>query len=175
MKAQWRTRVNDLAKVETLSSKQEENLSQSVIASFPNQYVTVVGRQWPLIPEGIYQAGYVKHDFQPAFGVPRVFVHFKILDMGEWFETVLYRTYRLESLKNPGRKNSAFRVGRRSDFVHEMALVTNRRVDRIRPNDFEGLLLKAKVATVTEDYKQRHMPKPLQYSVIREIIGKVDL
>ena len=167
--------MTDSAKIVSFSSKQEENHGQSEVASFSNQFVTVVGREWPLVPEGIYQAGYVKHDFECAFGVPRLFVHFKILDMGEYFEKILYRAYRLRSIKSPGRKNSAFTVGRRSDLVRELALVTNRRADRLQPTDFEGMLLNVKVETVTKDYEQRIIPEPLHYSVIREIMGRKNL
>jgi len=150
-------------------------MNQSEIIPFANYHGTIIGREWPLLPEDIFQVSYLKHEFENAFGEPRLFIHFKILDMGEHFEKILYRAYRLKSLKNPGRKNSAFTVGKGSDLVRELALVTNRRPDRLLPTDFEGMILKAKVETVKKDYKQRIIPESLRYSVIREIIGKVNL
>lgn len=167
--------MKDSSKIIPLIFSSPENLKHSEDNSNRQDYIKVSGVKWPLIPEGTYQVGYVKHEFNQAFGPPRVYVHFRILDFGEQFEKILYRAYRLNSLKSPGRKNSSFTVGKGSDFVYELALVTDKRSDRLLPNDFEGLLLEAKVGTVIKDYKQRPTPKPLQYSVIREIIGKIDL
>jgi len=132
----------------------------------------VEGKEWPLVPSGIYQAIFLHHETGTAFNVPRLYLHLKIMTPGEHFGKVLYRAYRVKSTSGNQRKGAAFKVSRRSDFVREMAVLLDLdRLDRISPQILKNKILKVKVEEVTKDHKQRKIPRALRYSVVRELLS----
>lgn len=133
----------------------------------------VEGRKWPLVPDGIYAATFLHHETAIAFNSPRVFLHFKIVTPGEYFGKVLYRAFRVKSISGKPRKGGAFKVGLRSNFVFEMAalLPDLPRLDRISPQVLMNKTLMVKIEEVTNNNRQREIPRALRYSVIRELLS----
>src|SRR4051794_19801039 len=72
-------------------------------------------KDWPLIPDGAYQARYLKHEciHVAAFGKqPKVFVHFQIVEPGGHFGKVLYASYRVQKLLGAAKPGVAHVNGR---------------------------------------------------------------
>jgi hypothetical protein len=132
----------------------------------------------PLVPNGIYDVGFVSYSTAYMFNkVPKLVLNFRILDFGEHNGKVLPRYYNVKRIKGRPRKNGDFKVGRRSDFVHEYATLFGlpRRLDRVSMTPFKSVIIKAKVEVVTSDYKQRQMPEALKYSKIAELREVVEI
>lgn len=143
----------------------------------------IEGTAWPLIPNGIYLAQYVKHvciEMACFKGAPKVFVQFRIVDPGEHFGKILYRAYRVKAIRSDGRKSGSpivggrFIVGRRSELLKDycQAMETRSRPDRISLRALKHLIVKIRTRTVIRDGKQKSLPPALHYSVVDEIICK---
>lgn len=133
----------------------------------------------PLIKPGEYEMVLVEFRTQMFFGrAPKLVMLFKVVQLGEAFETVLPRYYNLQKVIGKLGKNGSFKVGKRSDFLRELCTVfpsvNVRRLDRIPMSCFDGVIIKARVDTVTHDSKQCLIPKPLQYSKVSKLVGVVN-
>lgn len=140
----------------------------------PNDFGNLYDDFWPLVPEGIYTAGYVGYDLAYAFSEPRLFLEVVLLDPGDNFGKHLFRAYRMLKIWPGRKKGPKFKYARHSDFIFEMCRIGGERIkrpDRVTPNLLRDITFKARVETVESDYKQREKPEQLQYSVIREILG----
>lgn len=134
----------------------------------------------PLVPPGVYQLAYVRHAARRMFGrSPKLIVWFRILDFGESNGAVIPRYYNLRELS--GKPNAAgnfkrFKVGQRSDLMHEFALVCvidrTMRLDQLPIARLGEFVLKGRVRTVTHNRKQKRIHDQLQYSVVETILGK---
>lgn len=137
----------------------------------------------PFVGPGNYEFMYVKHETDLYFGrAPKLVMWFKIVSMGECFETVLPRYYNVKQLIGPKGKNGKFKVGRQSDFLREFVTLfpdavdsnpRKRRLDRLPMSGFKSVILQGHVSTVNRTAKQRAIPEALQYSVISELIRVV--
>lgn len=124
------------------------------------------------VPPGIYDVMYVEHFLTRAFDGGKLGVNFKIITMGEHFEKVLTAWYRVKLTKG------GFKVGPHSKFARDWRLIFRRganRWDRVPMRALSGLVIRVKARTVTHDYEQRPLDPVNQYSVIDELIGRLDL
>lgn len=130
------------------------------------------GKAWPLVPSGTYSAAYLHYETGKAFNVPRVYLHFKIVDLGPHCGVILYRAYRAKSISGKRPKGGAFKAPRNGDYVREMAAILNLRgrVDRIPPSMLRGFVVRIEVEEVVLDYRQRQLAPALRYSVVRRLI-----
>ena len=51
----------------------------------------IAGTEWPTIPEGIYEAQCIKHEYGCSFGRKVLFLHWQIVTQGEQFGSVLFQ------------------------------------------------------------------------------------
>lgn len=127
-----------------------------------------------LIPEGQYQVTYQYHETKVVFNTPKVFVHFKITDLGPHHGIKLFRAFRVNELIGKPGRGGRFKLKKRSDlFLMLCHLYQNQNIrpDRISLRDLKGLILNVMVRTVGKDYKQKILPEILKYSVIGDIQG----
>lgn len=124
----------------------------------------------PLIPPGIYDLAFVSYETKSMFRgkANKLYLHFKVMDMGPAFEAELVAYYNLQWVN--GKK---WKVGFKSNFLRDYVRLFDEvpdRLDRIPMTRFKEHLIKAKVKTVTHGADQKPIHKLLQYSVIQELI-----
>jgi len=127
-----------------------------------------------LLPEGKYQVAYQYHETKVVFNTAKVFVHFKITDLGDYHGTKLFRAFRVSGLIGKPGRNGRFKLKKRSDlFLMLCHLYENQRIrpDRISLRDLKCLILNVMVRTVVKDYRQKTLPEILRYSVIGDVLG----
>lgn len=142
--------------------------------SVPLDEIVIDGPDWPLIPDGEYAVAYIHHETALVFNTPKIFIHFKIIDIGPYQGIRLYRAYRARELIGRPGKNGRFKLSRRSELYIALCWLyqaRKMRPDRITLRDLKQLILKVSVRTVKKDYKQRLLPDSLHYSVVSEIKG----
>lgn len=137
---------------------------------------TIKGIKPIAIPEGEYDLVFQYHVTGYLYGrSPKICCFFKIVTMGEFYEMVFPRYYNVRTLTSKPRKGGSFETGWKSDFMREYVRVHGmpQRPDRVSPNDYRNVIVRGQVGTVKTDSKQRSIPDPLRYSVIKEILRKV--
>lgn len=136
-----------------------------------------VGNAFPLLPEGEYEVCYVYHETWNYMGRnPKVAFWFRVINIGEYFGTLIPRYFNVKQLKGKPAKNGRFVPGRSSDFLLEYCNLFPRRItrlDRIPLSLLENEIIKVQVKTVTKNREQRSMPEVLQYSVIKHWLAVV--
>ncbi len=133
------------------------------------------GEELPLIPEKLYDLGYVDFYTRMMMGKsPKLVIRFKILELGEHFGVVLSKYYGVNRLIGKPKKSGKYEVGRGSNFVRDFLTLFPdqpvKRFDQIPMSRFHGVIIKGTVRTVAKGYNQRLIPKPLQYSIIGDLL-----
>lgn len=149
-----------------------ENQSTSIGCDF------IDGEKPPLVKPGIYDFAFDYYETILLFGrAPKLVLWFRIMQMGEYNGLRLPRYYNVKRIVGKPHRNGDFRVGWKADFIREYVNLFSlpQRIDRIAMAGYKKYIIRGKVKTVTNDLKQRGIPKPLQYSVIQEIRGKKEL
>ena len=133
----------------------------------------------PLVEADLYELAYVSHTTSNMFGnarAPKLTLWFRIMDYGEFNGIILPRHYNIKNHVGRKGKYGDFKVGKKSDFLHEYLNVFPTasiiRLDRIPMTPLENVIIRGRVRTVTTDYKQRKKHQQTQYSVIAELIGQ---
>ncbi len=129
----------------------------------------------PSVKPGTYDFVFV--DFKTAMmfmgKAPKLVMTFRIVTMGEFFETELNRYYNVKRIYGKPQRHGRFNPSTSGSFLREyMTLFTGRvnRVDRIPMSYFESVIIEGRVETVTRS-RGKDIPKELQYSVIKELLG----
>ena len=129
----------------------------------------------PLIPEGKYTLKFCHYETTTKFSTPRIVLHFTVADMGNYFGAPLKRYYNVASISGKPGKNGGFKPPKRGYFMVEyFNLFPNMRItrpDRLNMEQFKKVYIRAKVRTVMKQNLQRNIAKPLQYSVVGELLG----
>lgn len=126
-----------------------------------------------LIPEGEYRLNFVASRFANRFNRGALELHFRVGEMtSPHYGKPLVRYYKVEV----SPKKRSFRAAPRSDFAREFALLFGIHPDfRQAPIEhFRLTQIVGRVATVTEDYRQRRLPTSLRYSSVRELLRLVE-
>lgn len=126
----------------------------------------------PKIPEGIYECVFSRWDSKVVFKCPKVFVYFRITQLGPHHGQELYRPYRAHTATKT-TKSTKLILKPRSELLRMLRRIggENIRRDRASLSVLVGKVLKIKVRTVTIDYRQRDLPEQDQYSVIEDIMN----
>lgn len=139
----------------------------------PNSgFASLDGERPALVKPGLYDISYQGYETWMMFGrAPKLTLNFKILTMGEFFETRLQRHYNVKRLIDRPGQHGRFKVTFNCDFLLEYTTLFGMpvRLDRIAMSNFEKRIFVAKVRTVTKGAHQKDRPPGLQYSVIDEI------
>lgn len=132
---------------------------------------------FPLIPEGIYQVQYVRHDGPVVTGPPRkvgqapekrIFVWWEIVECGEYLGVSLFQSYKFYPRYGIGSKFY-------TNWVIANSGIRPRARTRMNPNIFRGKIFKACVSKTSSKYESGSLkgkPKPdcVQYSVVSELM-----
>ena len=126
-----------------------------------------------LIPPGEYLVKFSHWHTCLLFGKQgKLALVFTVCDLGEYLGTKLFRWYNVR-LRGKSGHNGKFSTGWGSDLLHEyvrlVGMATRR--DRIALTRYTGLLIRAKVETVTTSRTQGILPDALHYSVIRKLLS----
>ena len=129
------------------------------------------------IPDGEYQVSYRHHATWLYMGrFPKIVVTFRIADLGEHFDKPILAYYNPSKIVGKPRKNGHFHAGWRSRFMWDYTACFGKpiRKDRISMCRFKEHLVRAKVRTVTHNRDQKQYPEGLEYSIVSELLGKVE-
>ena len=130
-----------------------------------------------LIPDGEYQLSYRHHVTWNFMGrSPKLIITFRIMDMGEHYEKPILSYYNVNKIIGKPRKNGHFSAGWRSNIMMDYATCFEKppRKDRISMCRFKEHFVIAKIRTVTKNREQKKYPDSLRYSVVHELLGKVE-
>ncbi len=130
----------------------------------------------PLIPEGSYQVCCIRIEKGAShFRSLKMFLRFKIVDPGQYFETELFMAMNLIDTKTgkPFKK-----VPRGSKYFEQWVIANNnihpRRKDRMSSTIFKNSVFEAIVRTVKPKFPDgTEKPECFHYSVVDYLKGKV--
>jgi hypothetical protein len=147
-------------------------LSPVVPLTRPDDAITVEASDRPSIPEGKYEAVFLRHETAYSFGkAPKVYVWFRITSNGTAHGMELYKPYNVKAIKGKPRRGGGLVVGRHHALLADLArlLHLKLRPDRLSPNELKTHVFEISVRTVRKNYRQEYLPDFLQYSVIDRI------
>ena len=134
----------------------------------------IEGDDSPLIPEGVYELGYVDHSTWMFMGrQPKVVIWFSVIDLGDYFGLVIPAYYNVDRFIGRRGRNGGFKARKKSNLVRDFYRVFPHhaltRLDRIPLSKFETVVIQGTVETVKQGYDQRAIPEPVQYSIVKRI------
>ena len=149
--------------------------SDEIDRSLPDAFVD--DEELLIVKPGIYDLAFVDFETKQMFmgKAPKLIMWFRIVTMGEFFETVLPRYYNVQKVIGKPKRRGRFKAGKKGDFLREYCtLFPNMigRLDRIPMTPFSTAIIKGKIGYV-ERARGRKIPKELQYSRIRQLIKVV--
>jgi hypothetical protein len=125
-----------------------------------------------LVPDAEYEALCLGHDTAMVSRVPKVFLRFRIITMGEHHGKELYRAFRVKALRGRPGRGGSFGV-KSSHEVFRMicrVLQLRTRPDQISLRALKGNVFRITTRTVKVDSSQRELPDCLRYSVVDEVL-----
>ncbi len=146
-------------------------MNTAVLIDLPQEGETPKSDAYLLIPEGEYQVKYLGADSpKKVFGPEefRLYLHWKIVDQGHYFETQLFQSFR-------HYKNWPFS----SKFYCNWTLANHgqkpKKRTRMTLSVFKNKIFLAQVKTVRPKYREgslrgREKPAGMHYSIIDELI-----
>ena len=125
-----------------------------------------------LIPEGEYNAVYVKHSTSDGSYGAKVKITFRIVSHGAFFEKEINAWYNLKATGKKVGKQGKIKLSSHSKLTYELlnALQIRHRVDRLSPVLLKGHIAVIRVRTVKTNSRQKKLPEVLQYSTVDEIV-----
>ena len=132
---------------------------------------TVLYKDRPvLISPGIYEAVMIdwKVNYSGYFKKHSLLMHFRIVEMGEFYGVVLPAWFNIQP-----SKGKSIKAGWRSDFLRMYQECFNTRLDRrdrIPMHRFENVALMVEVETISKDSKGHSLGKINQYSRVRRCL-----
>ena len=133
----------------------------------------------PHVPAGEYEVAFDFHETALMFGSsPKLILWFHVVSMGEQFEVVLPRYYTPKLLIGTVGRNGRYAPkGQTCSLVIEYLRCHGTRparLDRIPMTTWNDGIYLARVRDVTQNSQQKKLPSAIRYSVIDELLGKVD-
>ena len=124
-----------------------------------------------LISSGTYEAVMIdwKVNYSGYFKKHSLLMHFRIVEMGEFYGVVLPAWFNIQP-----SKGKSIKAGWRSDFLRMYQECFNTRLDRrdrIPMHRFENVALMVEVETISKDSKGHSLGKINQYSRVRRCLG----
>ena len=135
--------------------------------------ISVADQLPPLVKPGVYDLAFIDYKTAMMFKgkAPKLIMNFRIVTLGEFFETELVRYYNVKRVIGKPQRHGRFKPASKGSFLREyMTLFTGRvdRLDRIPMSHFESALIEGVVDTVKRA-QGRDIPGELQYSIITEL------
>lgn len=136
----------------------------------------IEGEKPILVEPGVYDLSFQYHKTHFLFGrAAKLCCYFNIVSYGKYFEVSVCRYYNVNSLTSKPRKSGGFKVGWKSDFVREYATLFGipPRLNRISTEIFRTAIVRGRIDTVTKNSRGKVIPEPLRYSVISELLERM--
>jgi hypothetical protein len=153
-------------------------MSALKLAAHPAECL-IDGDRPPLVAAGIYDLAFVHYETVRLYGgrAEKIALWWRIVSLGTVNGVVLPRYYNVKTLVGKPGKGGRFRIGWKSDFVREYALLYGlpSRLDRIAMTRFHDSVVVGRVRGVSRDYRDREIPKDLCYSVVGELLKVKEL
>lgn len=124
----------------------------------------------PIIPAGEYNVTFLRAEKKYLWGHEKIFLHFQIMDFGEFQGVELYMAC------NAPKKAKKGKLATSNKYYQAWVVAAGRRpdrYDRMSTKEFRGKVFLAKVRTVTKNSKNLPLPPLLQYSVIDDLIERL--
>lgn len=126
------------------------------------------GEDLPLLPEGRYSLGYVRHQHLKMFkGRKKLVVTFRVVDEGEFFGVEVKRHY---NVKEQGR---SYRATRSMDIAREFNDVFGKGALKggLQVSRLADLIVTGEVRTVTTSANNRVLSANNEYSVVGRLLS----
>ena len=140
----------------------------------PNDEIQVNYGDAILVPDGHYEAVFVRHGTTLVFGKqPSVWLRFRIVTPGEYFDKELVRWYRVACLKGKPREDGGFTLRHRSLLFLELVRLSGfkQKPSRVSLSVLRGRSFEISTRKVTQSWDQHaDMPDWLHYSVVDRIL-----
>ncbi len=124
------------------------------------------------MPDGLYRLAFDRYQLVSRFSRGSLELWFRVMDFGPHFEKPLCRYFKVT---RSGKRS--FRASPHSAFAREFAAVFGKRppagiqaVEWFRHN----VLVEGLVETVSKGYDQKSIPEGARYSVIRQLLRRVE-
>ena len=124
-----------------------------------------------LVPEGQYQLAFERYAVSTRFGRGSLELWFRVMNYGRHFQQPVCRYYKVE---REGKRS--FRASPHSAYVREFVAIFG----KAPPAGTQGVswyrdtLIEGRVRTVSRNHKQKSIPEPVRYSVVDELIRRVE-
>lgn len=137
-----------------------------------DQSVSIEGFK-PLLPDGSsFEAVFLDYVTIFMFNAPKCIWEFKIVEPGDWFETRLFRPFRVRALNGRPSRRGKFSLHAGSDMYGTLVRLLDykQRANRISLLPLKHMLFRVRVRTVCLNSRQEAIAEHAQYSVIDHII-----
>jgi hypothetical protein len=127
-------------------------------------------QSYPLIPEGKYEVAFLRAEKKWLWGGQKVFLHFQIVESGEFQGEELYMAC------NAPKKSKRGKVPTSCKYYQAWVLAAGRRpdrYDRMSTNVFRGKVFLAKVRTPPNNAKNVARLPLLQHSIIDDLLERL--
>ena len=119
----------------------------------------------PAIPDGEYEAMFIKAEKNWMWGQEKLFLWFQIITQGKWVSQKFFAPFNIPSKGNFTVSTKywlwwVFAAGRRPG-----------RADRLSPNVFKNQVFRVRMRTVLKTAKQTDRTPEQQYSIVDELLG----
>ena len=105
-----------------------------------------------------------------VFNTGKVFLHFRIVSPGEFFDVEAFKPFRAKKVITKGKRGK-FVLAAAGDLYSTMVDLMDLRLraDRVSLQPLRSMVFNINFRTVSTNYKKATLPAHLQYSVIHEI------
>ena len=137
--------------------------------------IAIIGKDRPLIPPGEYEATLLYWETnQSAFkGKPKVYLSFRSITP-PYFGVELFAAYNVKSVSGK-KRNGSFKLSRHQQLTYELGWIQpDFRIDRVTLKPLLNRVIKVRVRSVTQNYRQKPLPPPLHYSVVDQMLSLQD-
>ncbi|MBL6749287.1 MAG: hypothetical protein ISP90_02145 [Nevskia sp.] len=129
--------------------------------------------RYVLIPPGRYELRFLNHETAVMFMAPKLVMWFSVVNFGEYFEKIVPRFYNVRRLIGKPGRGGRFMAKAGGEFIldYYSMFKPGTRLDRLSFDPWRSNIIHGNVGTVTVTGRQRALPEPLQYSVIKSFAG----
>lgn len=123
-----------------------------------------------LIPEGKYEAAFLRAERKWLWGSEKFYLWFQILSQGDFQGEELYMAC------NAPKKTKRGKVATSNKYYQSWVLAAGRkpnRYDRMNTKVFRGKVILLNIRTVTKNANNLPLPSFLQYSVIDDVLERL--
>lgn len=153
--------------------REHDKVSDAPILEYAHPSPSMPADDDPLIPEGEYNFRCLGHEKRKGMRGTNKFRLKMQIQGGAYGGTILYKHYNIQGVTKEGR----IKVGAKSDLLRQYYAVTGSpkitRLDRFPMSVFDGLLIRATVVTVKQDWEGEKLPHQSHYSRVGKLRGQV--